>query len=983
MFTCASGNGLLKLLPVFMDHILHPIITPETVDMEVFSLKQDSTSSSTAAVVSAQGVVYCEMKGRQHSEADLMDFWLRRGIAAKTADSAPELARFTFECGGLTKDITTLSCEEIVTFHQQFYVPAKMTVLLAGRITEQSIEELLASISSTLKESYPQDTVMPYSTPSNANLCIPASIPFPADDASLGSVGLAWLGADAHDLITVLSYHVLFKYLRETSSSPLHQGLVQIAQPWATEIDYEIKPFFRTIMTLIFSGVPTEKGLEARKIAQLVKEIIAELLNSPQSLMKAIKLTLKAFELKMTELLEDDPHEIVSSYTIPNLTYSAIFPSSSMLPFGANVCQLKGIVRELQSKSVDYWIDLMHIFITIEPVEVLLRPDLQMNQRIEQEEQELLQQLRGNARICDPESVKVNVQVDCGVQLMTDASMTPFTRAGQVICLPTTGMKSVIWLSNFKSSIPQALWPLLPLFQELLFQCDVQLDSKWLNLLGMNPSLPTAVSYQSLQKALNANFNSYCISFGLENEIFSVGYCEEAQLISAVLLDSSKLSLEEAVGLLQAILKGTIFTVERVKIVAENLSNQIRDLQKDAYEVIDAVLTAELHSLRQAEPLVELKRTKIDNPRVFETEISIFKQKALLKGVMDSETGVLEGLKTIQEAISFDQAYIQCGGHPRVMEAERSLADKSVTHPASLFDLKTLPKFGKLSINEPVAIAYPLGDITASYLSCVLPCNILPVSESSRHEASLKEYASISLLCHLLSITEGPIYGRIRGRGLAYGAHLTVSLWNGLLTFAVDDSTGPAEAFFVFKQLMAEVDECFSAEGYGSLISEEALNVAKSALIFQLIEERSTPSSLQTVLLRSSLRGIPMAASSDADDPVLSCIKDCQLLDLKAAWLKYFGGWRETKECLVVLVCPRATFEAAVQEFEEKCGFRFEKKTFASYCEEAEDEDSSDDDDEEEGNEEDNSEDNNGEENSEEDVNEHFPLHESSHDDLE
>lgn len=230
MFTSASASGLLKLLPVFLDHILHPVITPDTVDMEVFSLQRKADGT-----VGAQGVVYCEMKGRQHSEADLMDLWLRRGVSARESSTQPELSRFAFECGGLTQDIAGLSCEEIVAFHRQFYVPSGMTVLLSGRLGRQQTDEqqLLSAIDASLKapEAYSNPEAQAAFVNPPADYRVPAQIPFPADDSSAGSVGLAWLGAEAGDLVTVLSYHVLFKYLREGSASPLHQCLVQVPEP--------------------------------------------------------------------------------------------------------------------------------------------------------------------------------------------------------------------------------------------------------------------------------------------------------------------------------------------------------------------------------------------------------------------------------------------------------------------------------------------------------------------------------------------------------------------------------------------------------------------------------------------------------------------------------------------------------------------------------------------------------------------------------
>ena len=55
-----------------------------------------------------QGVVFCEMEGREHTEADLVDNAIRHALFPGTG--------YQWETGGLTKDIATLSHEEVVSF---------------------------------------------------------------------------------------------------------------------------------------------------------------------------------------------------------------------------------------------------------------------------------------------------------------------------------------------------------------------------------------------------------------------------------------------------------------------------------------------------------------------------------------------------------------------------------------------------------------------------------------------------------------------------------------------------------------------------------------------------------------------------------------------------------------------------------------------------------------------------------------------------
>lgn len=923
--------------------------------MEVFSLKVEGSDDHPQ--IAAQGVVYCEMKSRQNSEADLLDLNLRRELCGRYESENPILSRFKWECGGLTKDIATLSTEEIISFHRCFYNPANISIIICGRMSEDFENTLLDLIGSVLKPSesydssqkYIEEVVTATNTMTGSRI-----VNFPSNEDDLGSVGFAWPGASAKDLTRVLSFHVIFKYLRETSSSPLYQSFVQIEKPWATDIDYEIKPLYQTIMTLIFSGVPSENGLVANRIRSLLKDVLISLTKDMEKFEQMIRFCLSSFELKLIELIEDDPYETIVSYTVPELITSAINGSNSHA-FGENVSNLKKVICELKNKPMEHWVSLLQYLIDVEPVEVVMIPDVKLNEAIEKEEKEYLRELYalGRARIATiPEIVPYNIQGN--FELMTDSQMTPFSKSitpegVHVVELPGTGLKQIIRLVNFKNFIPEHLWPYLVLYQELLFQCDVDL-SDHVKVQDILQFTDDKLPYQLLQKILNSKFNSYGINFGLENETFSLGYCEEALNWTVTLPSSTRdISLTDCLSVLETVATCSIFAADRVKIVAENLYNQIQDLQKDPYEVTESILTLSLHELN-ASSVANSKKPKLERDhvgKVFENEISMFKQKGFLKrisrGDVEAVEEVLSHLNLIREHMKSGlkaPSFIQIGSKAAVIEAEISdgkFADRFDARAGrDNFDLSQLPKFGHLSLS-PKGIAYAIGDITASYMSYVIPCDVLPADRLCEEVAI--EYVSISLICQLLSVTEGPIYSAIRGRGLAYDASLTLSLWNGLLTFAVNDSNDPVTSFKEFQVLMQEVDQEFKSECW-KIISEDSLKVAKSAFLYQMIEETATSSSMFTSCLRSYLRAIPMASSSQQEDPIMKLIRQVTRADLSKAWFKHFPRLL-SGDALTVLVVPKSISGSILTQFSGVIDF--ELKTFNDFAHGSDDVESSDD----------------------------------------
>jgi len=881
------------------------------------------------------------MKARQYGEGDLMDLNLRREFSKKYQKSAPAVKLLQWECGGLTDDIAYLTRQEIVDFHRKFYRPEKISIFLCGADwNEQSLFDALDVIDGCVKSDInssicPTDILDIISEIPNVSeeqqkgkVCI---VEFPTEDDSAGSVGFAWPGAPASDLEGVICFHILFKYLRETSSSPLQQAFVQIAEPWATDIDYEIKPHLLTIMTLIFSGVDVERGgLRAHVIKKKLMDCLQSCVENEVEFLHNIQLVIKSFELKLVELFEDDPHETVLSYSIPNIIRLEL-GDDDVIPFGSNIVALKDTLEHINTQPVSFWASLINYLMVNDPIQVILSPNLKLNAAIEGNERDLLNNLASitGTRIVDKASVP-SIEVSLTEHSLLRPESITFSYgvedAVNVVELPNTGLKSFTRLLNFTHLIPQELWVYLPLLQELLFQCDLDVSGeegdKFLKLVGLSTFFGRILPYQQLQRLLNSHLNSFSSSFGMDNEIFSIGYCEQAMVITAHLPITSKLSLNDCLFIIDFVWKRTIVTEKRILVVAENLVNQIRDIQKDPYEVMDALLTDALSS----QVSNSAKKSRVEGYS-FELEISIFRQRSFLRNLSKNPCDAVKVLSSIQTLLKDTNAFLQVSGPLLVIKKELEIFKRSghkFVSAKEILPLDSLPKYGKLTLTSGRAIVFARGDFTASYLSVVIPCNVLATDGSALLHDSIKEYVSIMLICQLLSVTEGPIYRRIRGRGLAYDASLTLSLWNGLLTLSVNDSVNPVDAFKELMELLREVDEELSGEKESLVVSESALRVAKSAVLFQLTEERSAPSSLATVAYRLSLRGIPMAKNNESIDLVNEACVACTLDDLRISWIKHFKRLLQPFSSAIVILAVPSGSTHFLSEFEEAIGMTVE-----------------------------------------------------------
>ncbi|KAI9201919.1 Metalloenzyme, LuxS/M16 peptidase-like protein [Polychytrium aggregatum] len=252
--TTAGAEGMLEIIPVFLDHVLHPTLRPAQFMTEVYHLDGDAKH---------QGVVYCEMASRENTEFDLLDLNMRQLLYS--SDST-----YAFECGGKTVDIVKLTNEEIIAYHKQFYHLDSLTMVVCGQIEAEQIFAKLNEIPSILSSSAerrPAEGLV--TSPFRLKTEVTETsrrVPFPSSDDEVGTIGYGWRGPQSSDLKTCVSLEVIFRYLQDTSASPFYQEFVERAVPFASEVDFELKSYLESAFMLYFSGVPhpSNNALDSR-----------------------------------------------------------------------------------------------------------------------------------------------------------------------------------------------------------------------------------------------------------------------------------------------------------------------------------------------------------------------------------------------------------------------------------------------------------------------------------------------------------------------------------------------------------------------------------------------------------------------------------------------------------------------------------------------------------------------------------------------
>ncbi|KAF9426331.1 hypothetical protein BGZ94_006666, partial [Podila epigama] len=439
----AGRDGMAEILPVFLDHVLHPTLRDDQFVTEVYHVDGDGKQ---------QGVVFSEMAARENSEMDLMDLELRRLLYPKTQT-------YYYECGGLTPEIPKLTNEDIKNFHQKFYHPSNVTILVAGdslqpeRIFQTLIER---GILTTVKTDGGVDPIQEMDISkgreaapimSKETKFTSRTVHFPSADEDVGSISYGWIGPSSLDVKTMVSFDILFRYLHDTSASPFMQEFVERRNPVANYVDFEIRDCPDSSIALHFYGVPIrvkpdagltshadsvdedpvlhtndeddgaeeneqdededeggqsdddngeeqdagsdsdekqdlfEPGYFHSRVVKVLSEFVESGLADPTEMTQVIA----RHRTKINECIEYDPHESATANLVPDILAYIYLEKDKTKPalIGAR-SNIFDIIDELDAMEPQYWRDLAKTWLLdASVVEVCMIPDSRLGKVLE------------------------------------------------------------------------------------------------------------------------------------------------------------------------------------------------------------------------------------------------------------------------------------------------------------------------------------------------------------------------------------------------------------------------------------------------------------------------------------------------------------------------------------------------------------------------------------------------------------------------
>jgi len=119
----AGSEGFLNLLPVYLDHILYPLLTDSAFITEVHHVTGEGKDA---------GVVYSEMQARENTSESLS----QRALSMLLY---PGTCGYNAETGGLLSDLRTLTVDTIRNYHASCYRPDNLSLIITGQVDPSAL----------------------------------------------------------------------------------------------------------------------------------------------------------------------------------------------------------------------------------------------------------------------------------------------------------------------------------------------------------------------------------------------------------------------------------------------------------------------------------------------------------------------------------------------------------------------------------------------------------------------------------------------------------------------------------------------------------------------------------------------------------------------------------------------------------------------------------------------------------------------------
>ncbi|KAG2229893.1 Metalloenzyme, LuxS/M16 peptidase-like protein [Thamnidium elegans] len=873
--TTAGSQGFLNILPIYVDHILYPTLTETGYHTEVHHINGKGEDA---------GVVYCEMQGCQNLGDDRLHLRMKRLIY-------PESCGYRSETGGLMERLRELSVDKIRDYHQSYYRPDNLCLIITGKVDKDELLKALEPVEESIIKKGPLPEMQrPWvSTGDFPDLQqdITETVLFADEDESMGSVLLAWNGPMCHDYLAQKELEVLNVYLTDSPVSVLQKEFVEIEDALCTDVDFHITDHLKSTLMFTASSVPIE-----------------EIENLPTELFKTLKRLVKEKDIDMTRMatvIEKETLKLLDSAETDAHDTAAAVAISDFLYGSADGKDLKESVKDqeylniLSKYTAQDWLNVLEKWY-ISPPHITLygKPSAEFAEqqtedeenRVEKQREDLgpqkLDQLQKELddamakndapipnellegfKIPSASTIKfIDVITarnnDTSLSNQVQEYINKDNEADVPLFIQFDHIKShfvKISAHISASSIPSNLLPYTKLFLKAIFSLPIEKDGQ-------------LIPYEDVVKGLGEDTMEYEASLGT-----NCGFRE----LAVFTLKAKASKYAQSIQWLHDILWDTKFTVERLKIVASQILNDIPQAKRDGHDMGNATMRALQYDPKKS---VHAARNLLFQ-NAFLTDV--------VKRLEENPESVLAELNQYRSALcSPNNIRIHVTGDilnlPNPRTTFKNFSPTKVAGELSPITLskQVLCEAGLEPGNHGLLVTLPTIENTFSLHS---------VKGPSRFDDS--DIAPLLVMIELLDTMEGIFWKLIRGQGLAYSCFLDANIESGLINFTIYQSPNAFKAFDQAKKVIEQL------ANHEMDIDPASIDGAKSAVIYSLVARENT---MDRAALQSFVNQVLKKMPASYNRDMLIAIQAVTLDDLQNVLNKYFVNMFKPETSNVVVV---------------------------------------------------------------------------------
>ncbi|KAI9342630.1 Metalloenzyme, LuxS/M16 peptidase-like protein [Obelidium mucronatum] len=264
-FSTENPTDFDNLFSVYMDAVFHPLLRKLDFKQEGWRLEHEVPTDTSTPIV-FKGVVYNEMKGVFSDVNNVYLTRLQQAMYPKTT--------YGHVSGGDPVNITDLTYEQLLAFHQKHYHPSNAKFVTYGNLP---LMERLAAVDSIIApfgriEREPITDVEPFSAPKRVSAtCSPDAMGNPEKQCKLS---ISYLTNDGTDHFETFAVRMLANLLTDGPSSPMYRSLIEtnIGTDYAASTGYD-----RTAKMTNFSvGLQGISKADFQLVEEKVKQVFLE-----------------------------------------------------------------------------------------------------------------------------------------------------------------------------------------------------------------------------------------------------------------------------------------------------------------------------------------------------------------------------------------------------------------------------------------------------------------------------------------------------------------------------------------------------------------------------------------------------------------------------------------------------------------------------------------------------------------------------------